>query len=187
MHSRFSLALKQAYTCFTAPSRWIKWREQVFPHTNRLAKASHWRVKQSYQLFPTHKQACTSRTGPPQWWKLLSRSSLAHKHACTCFTAPPRQLKRRYQVFPAHRQACTSLIVPIQWRKMLSRSSLALKHAYTCFTASPRRLKPLYKDFPNTNMLALSSHGLHSGENCFPDQLWNLKRPPRASHHLLKG
>ena len=61
-------------------------------------------------VFPAHKQACTSFTGPPQWLKLLSRSFLALKQACSCFTAPPRRLKRLYRVsFPdKHRLARAS-------------------------------------------------------------------------------
>ena len=48
---------------------------------------------------PAHKQACTSLIEPPQWSKMLSRSSLALKQAYTCFTASPRRLKPLYKDF----------------------------------------------------------------------------------------
>ena len=160
------MALKQTCICFTSLPR---------------------RIKRRCQVVPAHKRSCTNLAGHPQRWKLLYRSSLALKQASTCFTAPPRWLKRPCQVISSHKQACTSLTGPRQSWKLPSQSFLAIKQACTCFTAPPGSLKQLYKDFQHTNMLALSSHGLHSGENCFFDHLWNLNRLPRASQHLLGG
>ena len=138
-----------------------------FPYINRLARASQdlhdgensfldrpWeqaytclkasprRLKRCYQVFPAHEQACTTHIRPPQWGKLLSRSSLALNQASMCFTAPPPGLKRWYQA-----QACTNLIGLPKRSKLLSRSSLALKQACTCFTAPTQALKRRYQVF----------------------------------------
>ena len=79
--------------CFTAPPRRLKGLCQVFPHINRLARASQdfhsrencfldlsWHItalarglKQLSQTFSVFKPACTCLTGP----LLLSRSFLA--------------------------------------------------------------------------------------------------------------
>ena len=127
-----SLALKQPCKCITVPTRMLKRR---------------------YQVFSAHIQACTSFTGPPQWGKLLSRSSLALNQASMCFTAPPSRLKRWYQAFPAHKQPCTKLTGPVEsppYRKSIrGHTTLFSAHSQTralniTFDPSPRRPKNRY-------------------------------------------
>ena len=105
-------------------------------------KASPRRLKRCYQVFPAHKQACTTLIRPPQWGKLLSRSSLALNQASMCFTASPPGLKRWYQA-----QACTNLIGLPQRSKLHSRSTLELKQACTCFRVPQQRFKRRYHVF----------------------------------------
>ena len=178
--SRSFLAVEQGCTCFTAPLHRLKRLYGSFPDIKRFAQASQCFQSGFIGLSCLLNRLCTSFTGPPQWWKLLSnsflllkqawtsftglpqrwkllsRSSLAHKQAGTCFTAPPRRLKGLCQAFPAHKQACTRFIGRPQWWKLLSRlhelhrSSTVVKTAFSILS-------------------------------------WHLNRTARASQHLLGG
>ena len=81
------------------------------------------------QVFPAHKQACTSFTGPTQRSKLLSQPFLLLKQAWKCFTSPARRCTRLCKVFPTYKQACISFTGPTEWWKLLSSSLLTLEQA----------------------------------------------------------
>ena len=86
------------------------------------------------------KLACTSFTGLPQWWKLLSWS------------------------IPTLKQVCTSFTGPQQWWKMLLRSILKLKQVPT---ASQHKDcgETAFNIFPDTQTVLHKLHTIKTGIN----------------------
>ena len=138
----------------------------------------------------------------------VSRSSLALKQV---FTDPPRRLKRRFRSFPhINRLAPTSrffesgqnCFLDLLWH--LNRPPRTSQHFLGGENGVIRSFQHINRLAPNSqvlhrgengvimssphiNSLAPTSQCFQSGENCFPDFLWHLNRPPRASQNLLGG